>query len=85
MLSVAKHLNAQGERPFAAAQGDTEGKHKHGSTVKLELSSSFEPWLMFIIESLLHWTLLRSSLLSPGKNPARTRGLLKSLDIASHL
>jgi hypothetical protein len=27
MLSAAKHLVADGERPFAAAQGDREGKY----------------------------------------------------------
>src|SRR6266699_4027237 len=43
MLSAAKHLTAEGERPFAAAQGDTCGKHEHGSIVILELSISFEP------------------------------------------
>ncbi len=43
MLSEGKHLSAHRNRPFAAAQGDTEGKHEHGSTVILELSSSFEP------------------------------------------
>jgi len=28
MLSAAKHLAAQRDRPFAAAQGDTPGKHQ---------------------------------------------------------
>ena len=35
-VNSAKHLCADGERPFAAAQGDTEGKHLRGSTVKLD-------------------------------------------------
>jgi hypothetical protein len=45
MLNAAMHLEARRGRPFAAAQGDTEGKHEHGSPVILELSSSFEPCL----------------------------------------
>jgi hypothetical protein len=54
MLREAKHLCADGERPFAAAQGDTEGKHLRGSTVKLERSSSFEPCLNSVMRTAEH-------------------------------
>jgi hypothetical protein len=70
MLSEAKHLCADGERPFAAAQGDTEGKHLRGSTVKLERSSSFEPCLNYVMLTAEH---LASSG-SPGEQRATWRG-----------
>jgi hypothetical protein len=54
MLSAAKHLEAQRARPFAAAQGDTEGKYLRGSTVKLERSSSFEPCLNSVMRTAEH-------------------------------
>jgi hypothetical protein len=42
MLSAAKHLEAQCERPFAAAQGDTEGKHERDAILP-EMNSQEAP------------------------------------------
>jgi hypothetical protein len=67
MLSEAKHLCADRERPFATAQGDTEGKHLRGSTVKLERSSSFEPCLNYVMLTAEH--LARCG--SPGEGKPR--------------
>jgi len=47
MLSEAKHLAAEHERPFAAAQGDREGKHLIAS-----LPMEREPFKILTAETL---------------------------------
>jgi hypothetical protein len=40
MLSAAKHLDAQRDRPFAAAQGDNWESSRQSSTVMLSRSEA---------------------------------------------
>jgi hypothetical protein len=51
---VQKHLSAQCKRPFAAAQGDSEGKHlrdararQHGEQVGVPGPNELRPYMMF--------------------------------------
>ena len=42
MLSAAKHLEAQRERPFAAAQGDNQGSSVRDHAVMLSAAKHLE-------------------------------------------
>ena len=62
MLNAAKHLAAQRNRPFAAAQGDIGGS-EWGDTVKhLQLMpigrNAFRPWWKLAPQAgAMHWAL----------------------------